>query len=247
LVTLAGIVAETLMSGLIAPVMMIFQSSAVAEILFGRDAGWQVQRRDNGEVARNEIIRRYALPSLMGIIMAAAAYAVSLPLLFWMAPVIVGLLLAVPIGLVSAATPSGDNHPRLFRTPEQTSPPKVLTRANELAGIPRQPVGNPLRELRQDARLLQAHLDNLPAATGRIRGQVDPHLAIARAKIEDATRFDEALEFLSPREILAVLNSPAVLTVLFELPAKHGEHRSADQADLPGSGSSDALAVHRPA
>src|SRR5439155_4918379 len=169
LIALVGIVAETLMSGLIAPVMMIFQSSAVTEILLGRDAGWQVQRRDDGEVARNETIRRYALPSLMGILMAATAYAVSLPLLFWMAPVIVGLLLAVPIGLVSSTTPLAGSHPWLFRTPEQTSPPTVLTRANELARIARLPVGNPLRELRQDAGLRQAHLDNLPAETGRVR------------------------------------------------------------------------------
>ena len=42
---LVGLVIETFLSGLIAPVMMIFQSGAIAEILLGRDAGWQVQRR----------------------------------------------------------------------------------------------------------------------------------------------------------------------------------------------------------
>ncbi len=84
---------ETFLSGLIAPVMMIFQSVAVAEILLGRDAGWQVQRRDDGEVPREELIRKYALPTLFGVAMAASAYAVSLPLLLWMAPVIIGLLL----------------------------------------------------------------------------------------------------------------------------------------------------------
>src|SRR5215216_474341 len=127
LIALAGIVTETLLSGLIAPVMMIFQSWAVAEILFGRDAGWQVQRRDDGEVTRHEVIRRYALPSLIGIVMAATAYAVSLPLLLWMAPVIVGLLLAVPIGLISstAASANTGKQPLLFRTPEQTLPPAV--------------------------------------------------------------------------------------------------------------------------
>jgi membrane glycosyltransferase len=103
----------------------------------------------------------------------------------------------------------------------------VLTRANELARTARQPDGNPLRELREDAGLLRAHLDNLPAETGRVRGRVDPHVAIARAKIEDATTFDEALEFLSPRETFAALNSPAVLKVLLELPVAEGERHSA--------------------
>ena len=110
----------------------------------------------------------------------------------------------------------------------------MLTRANELARIVRLPVGNPLRELRQDAGLRQAHLDNLPAETGRVRGRVDPHLAIARAKIEDATGFDEALEFLSPRETFAALSSPAVLEVLFELPVAEIERHPAHQAEDQG-------------
>ena len=247
LVALAGIVTETLISGLIAPVMMIFQSSAVTEILLGRDAGWQVQRRDDGEVARDETIRRYALPSLMGITMAVTAYAVSLPLLFWMAPVILGLLLAVPIGLVSSTKSSDNSPPLLFRTPEQTSPPNVLTRANELARVERQPVGNPLQELRENDRLLHAHLDNLPNEAARIRGQLDLHLAIARARIEDATSFDEALEFLSPRETFAVLNSPMVLKELFARPTAEIERHSADRSDRLGFGVTDPTAVHGPA
>ena len=247
-VALAGILAETLLSGLLAPVMMIFQSSAVAEILFGRDAGWQVQRRDDGEVARNEVIRRYALPSLIGIVMAATAYAVSLPLLLWMAPVIVGLLLAVPIGLISSTTASDGtaDQPLLFRTPEQTLPPAVLTRANQLARNSRQPAAGPLRELRNDADLLQAHVGNLPARTDRVRGQVDSHLAIARAKIEDARYFDEALVFLSPRETFAVLNSPAALEILFELPVAETDGSFATHADAPAAGMTDALAMRGP-
>ena len=220
LVAFAGILIETFLSGLIAPVMMIFQSTAVGEILLGRDAGWQVQRRDDGGVARGEIIRRYALPTVFGIMMAATAYAVSLPLLLWMAPVIIGLLLAIPIAVLSSAAGSAsvDRRPRLFGTPEQTAPPQVLIRANELANASHQTFDCPLRALRNDPDLLQAHLINLPVRP-RHRGQIDPHLAIARSKIEDAESFDEALGYLSPREIFAVLGSQAILQALFELPA----------------------------
>ncbi len=111
LVVFAGILIETFLSGLIAPVMMIFQSTAVGEILLGRDAGWQVQRRDDGDVTRAEIIRKYALPTLFGVVMAGTAYAVSLPLLLWMAPVILGLLLAVPIAILSSTAGSGAASP----------------------------------------------------------------------------------------------------------------------------------------
>jgi membrane glycosyltransferase len=75
-----------------------------------------------------------------------------------------------------------------------------------------------LHELRRDAALLKAHLDNLSGQRPRKRGEIDPHLAIARAKIEDAETFEEAAGYLSQREKFAMLNSPAVLAILFALP-----------------------------
>jgi membrane glycosyltransferase len=215
--TLIGILLETLLSGLIAPVMMIFQSTAVAEILLGRDAGWQVQRRNDGEVPRREIIRKYALPTFIGVVMAVSAYAVSLPLLLWMAPVIAGLVLAIPIAMLSSTVGPDLHRSALFITPEQTAPPKVLLRANELANMPHRAVFCPLRELRDDPDLLSAHLKSL-RATPRIRGRIDPHLVIARAKIEDAESFDEALGYFNAGETLAVLNSSAALQSLLQLP-----------------------------
>jgi membrane glycosyltransferase len=214
---LIGILVETLLSGLIAPVMMIFQSIAVAEILIGRDAGWQVQRRDDGEVPRREIIGKYALPTFIGVIMALSAYAVSLPLLLWMIPVIAGLVLAIPIAMLSSTSAADPQRSRLFSTPEQTAPPKVLLRANELSNSCRRAVCSPLQELRNNPDLLSAHLNSLRTIP-RIRGQIDPHLAIARVKIEDAESFDEALRYLNPRETFAVLNSRTVLQSALQLP-----------------------------
>jgi membrane glycosyltransferase len=217
---LAGIVAETILSGLTAPVMMIFQSSAVSAILLGHDAGWQVQRRDDGEVSRRDMLRKYAVPTTFGIAMAVSAYAVSLPLLLWMMPVILGLLLAVPIATLSSARSTSS----LFKTPEEAAPPQVLLRANELANVAHRIASCPLLELRRDADLRDAHLNNLSGQKPRNRGEVDPDLAIAHAKIEDAETFDEASGFLSSREKFAVLNSPAILAALFALPDPRQEH-----------------------
>jgi membrane glycosyltransferase len=218
LLVLAGVVIETILSGLIAPVMMIFQSSAVGEILLGRDAGWQVQRRDDGKWPLRDLIRKYAAPTLFGVGMAASAFAVSLPLLLWMAPVILGLLLSIPIAMLSS---SGSNA-GLFRTPEETSPPQVLLRANELAHESSQVAASALLELRNNRQLLENHLMNLPAGESRTRGKIDPHLAIARAKIEDAETFDDALGYLTARETFAVLNSPTMLRAVFALPRGEG-------------------------
>ncbi|MEO6381426.1 MAG: glucans biosynthesis glucosyltransferase MdoH, partial [Nitrobacter sp.] len=212
---LLGLLIETFLSGLIAPVMMIFQSTAVGEILLGRDAGWQVQRRDDGGLPRSELIRRYMLPTLFGIAMSAIAYAVSLPLLLWMAPVIAGLLLCIPIAMLSSTTfPKS----RLLITPEQTAPPDVLVRANELANASGQSVVPALIALRDDRRLLEHHLAAMPDEKRRNRGQIDQHLAIARAKIEDAEDFDEALGYLTSHETFAVLNSSTALLAIFAMP-----------------------------
>ena len=133
-----------------------------------------------------------------------------------MAPVIIGLLLSIPIAMLCSSR-SGAN-PRLFRTPEQTSPPEVLVRANELSKDSDEIAAAPLRVLRDDPQLRENHLASLPADKRRNRGQVDPHLAIARAKIEDAESFDDAASYLTARETFAVLNSPTVLSALFAMP-----------------------------
>ena len=216
---LAGIMAETILSGLTAPVMMLFQSSAVGEILIGRDAGWQVQRRDHGNVSHSDTIRTYSVPTLFGIALAVSASAVSLPLLLWMTPVILGLLLAIPIAMLSSSDKWGSST-TLFRTPEQAAPPLVLARANELAGARHLTVACPLQELRDDAALREAHLNNLSHRRSRKRGEVDPHLAVARAKIEDAETFEEASMYLNQREKFAVLNAPAVISALMVLPGQ---------------------------
>jgi membrane glycosyltransferase len=221
LVVFVALLIETLLSGLIAPVMMIFQSTAMAEILLGRDAGWQAQRRDYGEWSSGELVRKYALPTCFGVGMAASAFAVSLPLLLWMAPVIIGLLLSIPIAMLSsrASYPTS----RLFRTPEETAPPPVLIRANQLASAAGEAIEHPLLELRRDPRLLDAHVMNLPRDRRGNRGQINPHLAIARAKIEDAESFDEALRYLSSREQFAVLSSPSMLRGVYAMPPRGQE------------------------
>ena len=209
---LAGVVAEIAISAMIAPVMMVFQSIAVVEILLGRDAGWQTQRRDDGSVERRELYRKYGFPTLCGVAMAAGAYAVSLPLLLWMSPVIVGLLFAVPIGALTAKAAPG----KLLATPEETSPPPVLIRANELAASPWAGIEPAFATLRSDTLLLKHHLASLAPPRRRGPREVDMHLAIARARIEASFCFSEATAHLAPAETLAVLNDRTLLLAVLQ-------------------------------
>ncbi len=204
---LFGLSIETILSSLIAPVMMVFQSTAIAEILLGRDAGWQVQRRDDGDISHHEIVRKYALPTLLGILMAISAYVISLQLFLWMSPVVLGLLLAIPIAILTSS--STFRKSGLLRTPEETMPDPVLARANELIASAKEVADHkdPLITLRDHPCLLDRHLNSLFGAPTLPRGKVDPFLAVARAKIEEAETLEEARSFLSTREVFAVLNS----------------------------------------
>ncbi|GLH80517.1 glucans biosynthesis glucosyltransferase H [Bradyrhizobium sp. SSBR45G] len=210
-----AVLAETLLAALIAPSMMVFQSVAVVEILLGRDAGWQVQRRSDGGVSRGEIYRKFALPTVCGLAMAASAYAVSLPLLAWMSPVIAGLVLSIPIGLLTGGRTTGA---ALFTTPEDRTPPPVLIRARTLAAEPQPPRDAALVELRRNAELRRQHLTALPASRRRKPGDIDVELATAKARLADASSLRQAAGFLSRRETLAVLNDRAALERLVALP-----------------------------
>jgi membrane glycosyltransferase len=61
----------------------------------------------------------------------------------------------------------------------------------------------------------------LPDETPRIRGRIDPHLAIARAKIEDAETVEQVASFLTAGETMAVLNSAVALNRVFSIPHRH--------------------------
>lgn len=213
---LVAVVAETLLAALIAPSMMIFQSRAVAEILVGRDGGWQVQRRSNGGLTWDEIYRKFTVPTLCGIVMAVSAFAISVPLLLWMSPVIIGLALAIPIGIV---TSSPTRIGRLFATPEDNLSPEVLVRARELAssGFIEAPAA--LDQLRRNPALLRRHIESLPPPH-RKSGTIDVDLAIARAKMEDSDSFEELFDGLSARETLAVLKNRVVLRQVMEMTSR---------------------------
>ncbi|RQH02712.1 glucans biosynthesis glucosyltransferase MdoH [Bradyrhizobium sp. RP6] len=208
----AGVFAEIVVSALMAPVMMIFQSIAVVEILAGRDAGWQTQRRDDGTVERRELYRKYGVPTLCGVAMAASAYAVSLPLLLWMSPVVVGLLFAVPIGALTARPASG----KLFVTPEEAAPPSVLRRANQLSESADAGIRPALLELREDARLLAFHVAQLPLPRAVRPDAVDANLAVGRAKVDASDTFEEAVAHLSSREVFSILNDGSVLPAVLQ-------------------------------
>jgi membrane glycosyltransferase len=131
---LLSVLLETVLAALMAPVVMYVQSRGVAEVLSGRDSGWDAQQRDDGSVSWAALLRSYGGLSVFGVAMGAMAYAVSPSLAAWMAPVVIGMALAVPVVGITSSRKVGDwlRLHRLLSIPEESAPPPVLVRAAEL-------------------------------------------------------------------------------------------------------------------
>lgn len=206
-----SVLIETLIGGLIAPIAMLIQSSAVVGVLLGRDSGWNAQRRDDGRVPIGAVIAGYWQYTLFGLILAGAAYAVSTPLFLWMTPVLVGLGLAVPLVLLTSSRSTGRALRRLglLRIPEEVIPPPSLQRA---LGLYRQ-LSQEMREedalhrLIQDPPLRRHHLEALPAPRKRGEGPIDANLVVGRAKLADADDLATVWAGLTRAERAAVLGS----------------------------------------
>ena len=92
-----------------------------------------------------------------------------------MTPVTLGLLLAMPLAAATARTDLGFalRTIRLLLIPEERDPPKILSRANELANF-LQGDCLPLGELlRHNRALRHAHLNMLAPTPPRRRGDID--------------------------------------------------------------------------
>jgi membrane glycosyltransferase len=207
-----SVLAEIVLSSLIAPVMMLMQSSEVMGIVTGHDAGWKVQRRDDGSIPLRQVARRHRTHTLFGVVLAVAAYAVSPGLLAWLSPVVLGLILAIPASAITGGQKLGKAVRRLglLATPEEIEPPVVVRRATELTcewATTRPQTRGVFAHLASDAELRTLHAAMLPTTHERPKEEYDVDLLLGLAKLDDADNLEEAATLLSNREKLAVLGS----------------------------------------
>jgi membrane glycosyltransferase len=136
-----GLFAEIVMSAMLAPLHMLSSCRAVATTLRGKDRGWRAQRRRADRTPWEEAWRTYGWQSAAGLALVAIVAPYS-DLVGWMAPILAGLLFAVPIAALSASLRVGawSRRAGLFLTPEEVAPPAILGNAGE-PGAPVAPAG----------------------------------------------------------------------------------------------------------
>ncbi|HXZ16274.1 MAG TPA: glucans biosynthesis glucosyltransferase MdoH [Roseiarcus sp.] len=223
LALIASTLFEIIVTAALAPIMMLIQSGSVLQILSGRDTGWNPQRRDDGSIPFASIARRHRSHAALGVVTLFAAALISPSLVLWMSPTIAGLILSIPLSWASGQLWIGLGLKRLglLLTPEETSPPAVVLRANaladELARVGRDHE-DALVSVHADQEFRAVHEAFLPERPRHRLGEVDVDLAVATVKMNDAETVEDACAWLKPKERVAVLADRGLLALLARLP-----------------------------
>ena len=116
---------EQLFSILLAPAMMLFHTTFVVTTLAGKPVAWHAQERGDRGIGVLEALLRHKWHLVTGIAWGAVILAFAPRYIWWLLPVLAGMVLAVPLTVMTSRTSAGlwlRKH-RLLLTPEETDPP----------------------------------------------------------------------------------------------------------------------------
>ncbi len=120
-------VGEVLLSTLLAPVMMLFHTTFVVRILAGNAVGWPPQARGDRGMPWKVALQRHMLHMLLGVLALATLGVLTPSYLPWILPVVTGLVLSIPIAVLTSRRDVGLAARRIgvFVTPEELRPTKT--------------------------------------------------------------------------------------------------------------------------
>lgn len=158
----ASALLEALVSALLAPVNMIFNTKFVIFTLLGQGVGWVTQKRsadEDGTDWRQAIIT-HGMMTLFGLVWGISSL-ILIPAYFaWLSPVLAGLVFSIPLSIFLSKGVFGRRAREmgLFLTPDETKPAAELTELEKSLEAVQQQLP-PFEPLRLDYGLMQAVLD----------------------------------------------------------------------------------------
>jgi membrane glycosyltransferase len=203
--------------------MMLIQTGHVMHFVFGFDTGWDPQRRDDGSIPFKAIIARHLSHVALGFLTLIGGLLISTSLVAWMSPTILGLILAIVLSWSTGLRSVGLALRRagLLMTPEEYQTPPVVARANQLADEYAALASGHLKglyALYADPQYRAFHAACLPRRPKRWNGNMPADWALADAKISDAETIDEVISWLHPKERMAILQDPVLISRFASLP-----------------------------
>ena len=129
----ASLVLEQLFSILLAPAMMLFHTTFVISILSGRPVAWRAQERGDRGIGWLEALWRHKWHVVIGIAWGALILDLAPRYIWWLLPVLAGMVLSVPLTMLTSRAGIGRWMRRrgLLLTPEETCPPEELAALEE--------------------------------------------------------------------------------------------------------------------
>ena len=113
--------AESLLSALLSPIMMLIQSGFVLDVLLGRDSGWKAQKRTEEAPPFNELLHKHAWHMVTGILIGVLAFLITTKTFLWLSPIVLGLGLSAPMSWATGLVSLGQRAWawNVFRIPEE--------------------------------------------------------------------------------------------------------------------------------
>ncbi len=132
-----SVLAEIVFSALMAPIMMMFQSKFVLDIFAGRDAGWNTQNRGDCSTSFKQALQRHIWHMVLGIVTTVVVWLYAHELFWWMLPITLGLMLSVPISMLTSYESFGSwcRRHNFFVIPEEIKEPEIIVRARNFKGM----------------------------------------------------------------------------------------------------------------
>jgi len=125
---IGSVVLETLVSILVAPIMMFFHTRFVLTTLAGQKVQWSAQNRGEEDITLGEALIVYGPHTVAGVLTALLIGYLSPTLLFWFSPVVIGLIFSVPLAMTLGSVRLGQRLAQqgLLLIPEEITTPEIL-------------------------------------------------------------------------------------------------------------------------
>ncbi len=124
----ASLLIEQIFSTLLAPAMMIFHTTFVITTLAGKPVTWNAQDRGDRGISFLEALNRHKWQIVLGLAWGAAILLMAPRYIWWMMPILSGLILSVPLTMLTSRASVGKWMRRrgLLLTPEESNTPAEL-------------------------------------------------------------------------------------------------------------------------
>ncbi len=203
---------EIVCSALTAPIMMMFQSKFVWDIFAGKDSGWNTQNRDDAATSFKTAFSRHIWHTILGVVTTLVVWFYAHELFWWMLPITLGLMLSIPISMLTSQESVGKWFLRhgWFVIPEEVREPKLVADARRfLIKLSSQTSEAGVLDVVKDKKLQATHLLMLPI-NGPAPEVAAKVLENAQIKLDSFINHGVVPDFEKDEEI-ALLYTPKIL------------------------------------